>query len=379
MALYQIAVFGSPTVAQLKALRSFLKETEIRFKLRPGIDIKLLVNPSTFRPDSKSSAVAIFFGGKRSIKIDIGSAIDAKTLPILPVASRADKVSKEIPPLLAGLNCVFYKDHGPERVYASLLECLGLLPRQRRVFLSYRRKDSTPVALQLFAELSARNYEVFLDTHTIGAGIDFQESLWHNLCDVDVLIMLDTPTYFDSRWTAAEFGRALAKGIGVLRVQWPDSTPSIFTGTSSLVELISTEFEADQTLSARALARICDNLEDFRSLAHSTRHQSIVSAVQDAIAKVRGRVDSVDANRAMQITLRSGHKVIVQPTLRVPTAVTLQCALDRAGTTDSAIVFDHLGIKPSWLLHMDWLKSKIKGTRWVRMTDAAWDFGGWET
>lgn len=378
MALYRIAVLGSPTVAQLKALRSYLEEAEVRFKLRPGIDIELSVDPNSFRPDSKCSAAVIFFGGKRSIEVDVGSVVDASTIPILPVASRADKVSKEIPLLLAGLNCVFYKDHGSEKVFASLLECLGLLPRQRRVFLSYRRKDATPIAIQLFAELSARHYEVFLDTHKIDAGVNFQESLWHNLCDVDVLVMLDTPAYFDSRWTAAEYGRALAKGIGVLRVQWPDFTPSKITGTSSLVGLASTEFEADQTLSVGALARICDNIEDFRSLAHATRHQSIVSAVQDAITKVQGRVDGVDANRAMQITLRSGRKLIVQPTLGVPTAVTLQGALDRAGTTDSAIVFDHLGIMPSWLQHMDWLKTKVKGARWVRMTDAAWDFGGWE-
>lgn len=378
MALYRIAILGSPTLAQSKALERYISKAAVRFRLKPGIDIELIVNPISFRPDSKCSAAAIFFGGKRSIGIDIGKVMDVSSVPILPVASRADRVNKEIPPQLTALNCVFYKDHGSERVFASLLECLGLLPRQRRVFLSYRRQDATPVAIQLFAELSARHYEVFLDTHKIDVGVNFQESLWHNLCDVDVLVMLDTPTYFESRWTAAEYGRALAKGIGVLRVQWPDCTPSTITGTSSLVELIPTEFEADQTLSVTALARICDNLEDFRSLAHATRHQSIVSAVQDAVTRVQGRVDGVDSSRAMQVTLRSGRKVVVQPTLGVPNAVILQGVLNRAGATDSAIVFDHLGIMPSWLEHMDWLKTNVKGARWVRMTDAAWDFGGWE-
>ena len=379
MALYRIVALGTPTANQIKELKKYLHETALRFRLRPEVDIELSINPITpFSPDSKCSAAAIFFGGKHSKNIEINLTIDASIIPILPVASRADNVGKEIPAALVRLNCVFYKEHGPERVFASLLECLGLLPRQRRVFLSYRRKDATPVAIQLFAELSARHYEVFLDTHKIGAGVDFQQSLWHNLCDVDVLIMLDTPEYFASRWTAAEYGRALAKGIGVLRVQWPDFDPSKITGTSSLVELVPEEFQEDGTLSIDAIERICGNLEDFRSLAHATRHQSIVSAVQDAIVKVQGKVDGVDANRAMQITLRSGRKLIVQPTLGVPTAVTLQTALDRAGTIDSAIVFDHLGIMPSWLQHMDWLKTKVKGARWVRMTDAAWDFAGWE-
>ncbi len=379
MALYRIAVIGSPTSAQLKALKKYLSKAEIRFKLKPGIDIKLMVAPTSFRPDSKCSSAAIFFGGANSKKFDVAAMLDVGTIPILPVASLPKNVSKEIPDLLSRLNCVFYKQDGSERVFASLLECIGLLPRQRRVFLSYRRADATPVAVQLFAELSARHYEVFLDTHKVDAAVDFQESLWHNLCDVDILIMLDTPKYFESRWTAAEYGRALAKGIGILRVQWPRFTPSKITGTSSLVELASTEFKKDQTLSTNALSRICNSLEDFRSLAHATRHQSIVSAVQDAVKKVQGKVNGIDANRAMQITLRSGRKLIIQPTLGVPTAVTLQNVLDQAGSTESAIVFDHIGIMPSWLQHMEWLKTKVKGARWVKMTEAAWDFGGWET
>jgi TIR domain len=70
---------------------------------------------------------------------------------------------------------------------------------------------------------SARLFDVFLDTHGIAPAEDFQTMLWHRLCDSDVLVMLDTPNYFGSRWTSAEFGRALAKGIAVLRVGWPGS------------------------------------------------------------------------------------------------------------------------------------------------------------
>ena len=191
--------------------------------------------------------------------------------------------------------------------------------------------------------------------------------------------MLDTPQYFASRWTAAEYGRALAKGIGVLRVQWPDSTPSKETGTSSRVELLPDELDASGQIAALALERICTQLEDFRSLAHATRHLSIVNAVHDAVMKVHGRVDGIGANRTMQITLRSGRKLVVQPIVGVPTAVTLQETFIRAGETESAVVYDHLGLARSWQGHMDWLALKVKGARWVKMTDAALDFAAWET
>src|SRR3546814_8956755 len=67
--------------------------------------------------------------------------------------------------------------------------------------------------------------------------------LWHKLCDVDVMVMLETPTYFKGRWTREEFCRALAKNIGVLRVQWPDTTPSTETQTCSRVEIIPEEVD----------------------------------------------------------------------------------------------------------------------------------------
>ena len=379
MALYHIAVLGRPTRAQVVAMDRRIAETKRRFKLDDD-DIRVDIDPAHFSPDSKSSSAAIFFGGKDTVGLDVASVLDLARVPVLPVASTATQVSKQIPLGLRELNCVFYRGAGgADRVFSALLECLGMLPRQRRVFLSYRRNESTPVAVQLFAELSARQYEVFLDTHSIGAGVDFQEALWHSLCDVDVLVMLDSPQYFDSRWTAAEYGRALAKGIGVLRVQWPTATPSKIIGTSSLVPLATSDFRSDETLEAAALDRVCDRLEDFRSLAHATRHLGIVGAVEEAVEKIGGEVEGMDAHRAMQIRLNKTTRILIQPTVGVPTAVTLQHALERAGNSDAAIVYDHVGIKPSWIAHLRWLASSIKGARWIKSTEAAWDLAGWGT
>lgn len=379
MPLYNIAVLGKPTRAQLAALKRHVVRTVDHFKLDAG-DIDVVVSPAKFDPDPRSSAAAIFFGGKGSLSLDVSGVLDITSVPVLPVASLASNVSSEIPAGLRNLNCVFYRGPGgADRVFGALFECLGMLPRQRRVFLSYRRSESTPVAVQLFAELSARQYDVFLDTHSVDTSVDFQESLWHNLCDVDVLLMLDSPTYFDSRWTAAEYGRALAKGIGVLRVQWPTARASHITGTSSLVGLTARDFEPDQSLVPAALDRVCDQLEDFRSLAHATRHIGIVDSVKEAVLRVQGRVKGMDARRAMQVQLRSGRRLVLQPTIGVPTAVMLQQTLEHAGTTESAIIFDHVGIMPSWLSHMGWLADSIKGARWIKSTEAAWDLAGWET
>ncbi len=377
MALYELAVLGHPTDAQIQELQRLVAEVQAQFGF-DAVEIALHICPDSFRPNRRSCAAALFIGGAAGADVDITAVVDPKIIPVLPVVSTEKQVPVEVPPSLRALNCIFLDKVPMERVFSALLECLGLLPRQRRVFLSYRRAESTAVAVQLFAELSARQFDVFLDTHSIGAGVDFQEQLWHQLSDVDVLLMLDTPEYFKSRWTDAEYGRALAKGIGVLRVQWPDSTPSPVTSTASRAELLAEEFLADGQLSNEAVQRVCRQLEAVRSQSHALRTMSLIESVRNAIEQIEGQVNGVGPGRLMQVTLRNGSQLSVQPTLGVPTAVTLQETLLRAGHDNCAVVYNHYGMMKSWQEHLEWLAQRVGGSRWIRQSDAAWDFAGWD-
>jgi hypothetical protein len=377
MALYELAILGDPSQDQLDELTKMLTQAAENFQLKMGVDIKLSIKPKQFSPDSRSASAVIFFGGKDSSNIDVHSILSSQTITILPVASTLDNFSSEIPNSLKSLNCMFYDTDGAERVFSALLECVELLPRQRRIFLSYKRGDSTPAALQLFAALSARQYNVFLDTHSIGPAVEFQDELWHQLCEVDVLIMLETPNYFSSRWTTAEYGRALSKGIGVLQVQWPDLTPSIITGTSSRVELIDSELDANGELAVSAINRICLQLEQVRTLSHAVRHVSVIQSVMNAVKKINAQIDGIGPNKIIYITLKSGKQMLIQPHIGIPDALTLQSTLESAGSLASAIVYDHLGLKPSWVNHLDWLGRSVQGAQWVKSSETAWQFAGY--
>jgi hypothetical protein len=377
MALYELAVVGRPTQAQVEELRRLVAQIETQFGLAAG-EIDFLVCPATFRPRPRACAGVLFIGGADGASFEVSEVLDPKAVPVLPVVSRDQAVASEVPPSLRALNCVFLDKVPMERVFSALLECVGLLPRQRRVFLSYRRTESTPVAVQLFAELSARQFDVFLDTHSIGAGVDFQEQLWHQLSDVDVLLMLETPGYFASRWTDAEYGRALAKGIGVLRVEWPDAAAAAVTRTSSLAKLTAGDFTPDGQLVDDAVLRVCRQLEVVRSQSHALRTMSLMNSVRGAIELVEGVVHGVGPGRLMQVTLRNGRQIAVQPTLGVPTAVTLQETMARAGHAGCAVVYNHYGMMKSWQDHLEWLACLAGGSRWIRQSDAAWDFAGWD-
>ena len=208
--------------------------------------------------------------------------------------------------------------------------------------------------------------------------MNWRRQLWHQLSDVDVLLMLESPGYFASRWTDAEYGRALAKGIGVLRVQWPDATPCTTTSTASRVELLAADMQADGQLIDAAVQRVCHQLEAVRSLSHAVRMMSLMESVRGAIDQIEGRVDAVGPGRMMQVTLRNGRQISVQPTLGVPTAVTMQETLIRAGHENCAVVYNHYGMMERWQEHLDWLARRVGGSRWIRQSDAAWDLAGWD-
>lgn len=375
--LYQLALLGSPTATQISELEEVVRKAVGMFNLRLGHEIGWEVCPNEFNPDQQRSSAAAFFGGHEPPLANVVRLL-ARGIPLLPVASDVNRVSAEIPALLQPLNCLAYTAGGAQRVATALLECAGLLPRQRRVFVSYRRGEAREAALQLFDALSARLFDVFLDTHGIPPAEDFQTTLWHRLCDSDVLLMLDTPGYFESRWTSAEFGRALAKGISVLRVGWPDTTPSARTATASRAELLPEEVDpATGRIADDAVDRICLQLEEVRSQSHAVRSVNLVSNLRNAIQTIGGQVVGVGANRAVYVQLPDGRNVVVYPTVGVPTSTTLHDASTNSPEQSVAVVYDHVGLHPRWQGHLDWLGQHIHSARWVKASEAGWQFADW--
>jgi hypothetical protein len=375
--IYELAILGAPSDAQVTALEAELRPAVEAFGLRLGVEVAWTVRPSAFAPNKRTSAAAVFFGGEGAAGMDVTPLV-SEAVPLLPVVSTLTRVRTELPPQLWPINRLDYGQAGARRVATALLECAGLLPRQRRIFLSYRRDEARQAALQLFDALSARLFEVFLDTHAIAPAEDFQSALWHRLCDADVLVMLDTPTYFDSRWTSAEFGRALAKGIAVLRVGWPDSTPSVRTATTSRAELLSAEVDSTSgRLAEAAIERICVQVETVRSEGIAVRHVNMVGRIRNEIEAIRGQFQGVGPHKAVHLQLPDGRDVVAYPTIGVPTSTTLHDAVSHAGGKRPAVVYDHVGLLPSWLKHIDWLGEHVQTARWVKACEVGWQFADW--
>lgn len=379
MALYELALMGAPSDTQIGDVETCLSGAIAPFGLRLGAEVGWSIRPAIFDPEQKVPAAVAFFG-QPGIAIDGIQDLIARGIPVIPVARESNTVSNDLPDLLKAFNCLTFGGDGALRIATALLECVRLLPRQRRVFVSYRRDEAREAALGVFNFLSSKVYDVFLDTHGILPAEDFQGVLWHRLCDSDVLIMLDTPTYFQSRWTSAEFGRALAKGISILRIGWPGVIPAAMTGTTTSLPLDDTEVHAATgQLTDGALHRIAEQLEIVRGQSHAVRMLNLFSGLKRDVECVGGSVSGVGLHYSILVRLADGREVLTYPATGVPTSMTLNDAVERALGKDAAILYDHIGLQETWLRHLAWLGTNISAARWVRSTEAAWCFAGWGT
>lgn len=378
MSTYELAILGTPTPEQLAQLETCVSAAVAPFGLRLGEAVGWRVLPKEFNPAQTCSAAVVCFCSE-GMETALLEQVLVRSLPILPVVSSLQRVGTEVAACLRRFNCLAWDEAGAQRVATALLECAGLLPRQRRVFLSYRRDEARQAALQLFDAFSARQFDVFLDTHGVPPAQDFQAMLWHRLCDADVLVMLDTPGYFNSRWTSAEFGRALAKGISVLRVGWPDATPSIRTATASRAELLESEIEArNGRLAATAVERICHQLEQVRSESHAVRHLNLIGNIRAAVTAIGGQFLGVGPHKAILLELPDGRLLTTFPSVGVPTSISLHDARRHTTNDSVAVVYDSVGLLPEWQQHLDWLGDHVRTVQWVKAAEVAWDLADWE-
>jgi hypothetical protein len=191
------------------------------------LSIDLVLSPAAGRRDPPAVAVVFPING------DAWSAADTQHCagfasvdhPVLPVIGCADD-ARGLPPALARFNA-FQTDPWHRSWAVGLIdEVLSygwLQRRERRVFISYKRTDSGPIAQQLYAALTRLGYVTFLDDVSIDKGLDFQRELKWWLNDADVVLVFVTPNFENSKWCMEEINFARANAIGLLGVEWPGS------------------------------------------------------------------------------------------------------------------------------------------------------------
>lgn len=293
---------------------------------------------------------------------------------LLPIVDEALlNFSKFIPEKIRdynGLSIEGQKDNKIiETIVNNALEAFNFLKTKRRVFISYKRDDSSSVAIQLYEYLERHNFDVFLDTHSIRKSEIFQDELWQRMVDSDVIILLSTKNYLESEWTTEELSRANAASIGLVQVVWPDFRTVSSADLSEVIKLksesfINHNFEIETArLKPDCLEEIVRFTESIRARTLASRQDNLISAFMKYAKKAKVKV--VLSNHKFIELEKNGKKSIIVPAIGMPKA--LHCeesqTLIKSIYTDKfdeiSILYDRIYIRDIWLRHLEWLNEHL--------------------
>jgi hypothetical protein len=141
--------------------------------------------------------------------------------------------------ILRRINAATWKESIKD-VLPAILARAEITSAVNRVFISYRRLETLPFALQLFDRLVHEGFDVFLDRFSISPGYDFQRRLSQELEDKAMVVLLESKSLRKSKWTQHEIDFAKRNRLGMLSLRMPD------VGDDAL--LASIDFDARESL-----------------------------------------------------------------------------------------------------------------------------------
>ncbi len=370
---YQLIILGSDVTIIEDILELFTKKLG---ELNLLSDSLKIINRNNFEAEylGNQPAFVFYFGDVNGDfkDINIAKRLLKEGSMILPIYFTDESFSKEIPKILENQNGIQYKKIEEDRIVNIALEAFELLRSTRKVFISYKRNESTSVAIQLFEALEAHNFDVFLDTHSVGKGEPFQDELWHRMADCDVIVLLNTPEFLNSHWCKEEFAEAGAKQIGIVQLVWPNHNVKMDDNShiSYPKQLSKENFENDlfdskdlSKLKSDFVEEVIKDVESIRARNLAARQDSLITDFR-SIAEKLGRNITVQPERFLTEDLPSGERRIYIPTIGIPQSTSCQTAEIRNellsyGKASIRLIYDDLRIREKWIRHLEWLNKNL--------------------
>ena len=333
----------------------------------------------------KSPTICLYFGNKEKKDKDIIDRFLSQNILILPLVSDVKEVPNEIPENLSVINCFEYnsQDKIPE-IVNLILEKFELLPQKRKIFISYKRSDSTKVALQLYSFLTEAGFLPFLDSCSIRPMLNFQEELKNYMVDCDLILLLDTKNFFDSKWTVEEFNQANALSIGIIRLIWPDTDKAkdkeSKCGLFENIELKKEDFSnvnftMNGKLKKSTLNIIKTQIEMFRARSIQFRQSNIIGEISKYATSQKKNI--IQLHNYLEI--KENADILIIPTLGIPNSENFNSArkfLDEPHNKKQLyLLYDNRNILKSWLNYLDWINKyniPIKTVKVSNLEELGW-------
>lgn len=192
-------------------------------------------------------------------------------LVLYPATANAANV---LSPQLAHLNARSFTS-SPAECVVDVLTAVGV-DSDRRVFLSYRRRETQNLADQLFDALGRSGFDVFEDRFRIPPAVDFQKRLTEELADKSMVVALESAELLESEWARYEITFARQYDLGLFVLQLPGvpahrQIQDLDTDQREILAAADFDLTAPGTLTAAALARVLQRIGDSERRARAER------------------------------------------------------------------------------------------------------------
>ncbi len=357
---YQVILLGTLTKTCEDIIEQLFKQIE---ELKLPKDAYKIIRNAELEKEYKGNqpAYVLYFGATSGDHQDVkyleGLLKDGN--PVLPIFYKSFK--EEIPQLLENQNGLQFDETKQVRIITLILESFGKLRNTRKVFISYKRDQSTSVAIQLFEALERANFDVFLDTHSIKQGEPFQDELWHRMTDCDVIVLLNTSKFLESRWCKEEIAESSAKKIGVIQLVWPDHALESMAEICFPRQLKKEDFNGgvydkkdSSKLVDQIVSSIVEQVESVRARTLASRQDELITNFLN-MARYHGKKVNLQPERF--ITEGDDQKRVFIPLVGIPQSTDCEqsSALRNSEKKEVVLIYDDLRIRNKWLKHLDYL------------------------
>lgn len=188
----------------------------------PSVRLADPTNIPEFRESGRSKLLVLVGSGDTAFSYYSWCVNYPVLLPVLP-KGKAVATSFNNPAFgdIRRINAKFWSKCISE-VVPAVFALVGLTTESQRVFISYRRIETQPLALQLFDALTHEGLDVFLDRFTIPPGLNFQQRLYQELAEKSMVLLLESERLSSSAWTQIEIDHCKKYRLGLYSLQMPN-------------------------------------------------------------------------------------------------------------------------------------------------------------
>jgi hypothetical protein len=256
---------------------------------------------------------------------------------VLPVFKEDEHPEQVLPAALQSFNAAFWKDSATELV-TTVLSAAGLTPESHRIFISYRRLETQPLAEDLFESLNRLGFDVFLDRFAVPPAVNFQRRLHQDLAEKSMVLLLESDRFGESKWTTEEITYCKRNELGLYSLKLPhgmdpkvartlpdvleewrdDLSEKDFDAAPVVVKDGTNEFMQWGRLTPVARDRITIEVRRRHDAALLNRRQNLRNQMLTELGRNGARTAEMRADGLLAVTSKKNTQYVVWITPRPP-------------------------------------------------------------